>query len=312
MGSSARTATLVGLIASVSICSTTRADLIMPIEQDRQVSAFVIVPPCGGKDGAGDEAEGFGSYEGAVAAEIVCKDGFGVAAADQVSRIESAALAGIGSASSEAASEQHDVIHAISCTAYIVTFEVETEVDFAFEGVLSAGSANDPSLSAAHVRLTGPNDRVVFDHVVFPLPDGERRIEDIDEEGRLEPGVYRFRMVASAIIDNEVPPNLFAEAAFDFVLEIELPCPADLDDSGDVGFADLLAVLAAWGPCKGECTEDLDGSGSVDFAPRTVGAQPWYRVRDRSRAAGAARLRGSRAARRWRWTAPPAWPRGEG
>ena len=92
MGSSVRTLTVVGLIAGFSICSPTRADLITPVEQNRQVSAFVIVPPCGGKDGAGDEAEGFGPFEGTAAVELVCKDGLGVAAADQVSRIESAVL----------------------------------------------------------------------------------------------------------------------------------------------------------------------------------------------------------------------------
>lgn len=42
-------------------------------------------------------------------------------------------------------------------------------------------------------------------------------------------------------------------------------CPADLDGSGDVGFADLLAVLASWGACAG-CAADLDRSGDVGFA----------------------------------------------
>jgi hypothetical protein len=41
-------------------------------------------------------------------------------------------------------------------------------------------------------------------------------------------------------------------------------CPEDLDGSGAVGFADLLAVLAGWGPCAA-CPEDLDMSGEVDF-----------------------------------------------
>ena len=27
------------------------------------------------------------------------------------------------------------------------------------------------------------------------------------------------------------------------------PCPADIDDDGTVGITDLLALLAAWGPC---------------------------------------------------------------
>ncbi|NNF43228.1 MAG: hypothetical protein HKN62_09280 [Phycisphaerales bacterium] len=44
-------------------------------------------------------------------------------------------------------------------------------------------------------------------------------------------------------------------------------CPADFDGSGDVGFADLLALLSAWGPCDQGCGAlDLDGSGDVGFA----------------------------------------------
>jgi hypothetical protein len=43
------------------------------------------------------------------------------------------------------------------------------------------------------------------------------------------------------------------------------PCPADIDDTDDVGFSDLLAVLSAWGPCPG-CHEDIDGDGNVAFA----------------------------------------------
>jgi probable HAF family extracellular repeat protein len=41
-------------------------------------------------------------------------------------------------------------------------------------------------------------------------------------------------------------------------------CPADIDGSGDVDIPDLLALLAAWGPCPG-CPEDIDGDGVVDI-----------------------------------------------
>ena len=39
----------------------------------------------------------------------------------------------------------------------------------------------------------------------------------------------------------------------------------DLDTDGFVSTADLLALLAAWGPCppKGECPADLNGDGTV-------------------------------------------------
>ena len=44
-----------------------------------------------------------------------------------------------------------------------------------------------------------------------------------------------------------------------------IPCPWDLDGSGDVGVSDFLELLGAWGPCppKGACPADFDGSGEV-------------------------------------------------
>lgn len=41
------------------------------------------------------------------------------------------------------------------------------------------------------------------------------------------------------------------------------PDPADLDGDGVVGNDDLLALLAAWGPCDDDCPADLDGDGAV-------------------------------------------------
>jgi hypothetical protein len=40
---------------------------------------------------------------------------------------------------------------------------------------------------------------------------------------------------------------------------------ADVDGDGVVGFSDLLAVLAAWGPCPASCPADVDGNGDVGF-----------------------------------------------
>jgi len=42
------------------------------------------------------------------------------------------------------------------------------------------------------------------------------------------------------------------------------PCPEDVDGDRQVGFSDVLAVLAAWGPCEG-CPEDVDGDGDAGF-----------------------------------------------
>ena len=42
------------------------------------------------------------------------------------------------------------------------------------------------------------------------------------------------------------------------------PCPADVNGDTEVGFDDLVVVLADWGSCSG-CAADIDASGVVDF-----------------------------------------------
>ncbi|MHC5114037.1 MAG: hypothetical protein ACYTGP_06370 [Planctomycetota bacterium] len=44
------------------------------------------------------------------------------------------------------------------------------------------------------------------------------------------------------------------------------PCPWDLSNNGNVDFADILQVIANWGPCPPCCPWDLNGNGNVDFA----------------------------------------------
>ena len=39
----------------------------------------------------------------------------------------------------------------------------------------------------------------------------------------------------------------------------------DIDGDGQVGFSDLLQILAKWGDECGDCPEDLNGNGVVDF-----------------------------------------------
>jgi len=54
-----------------------------------------------------------------------------------------------------------------------------------------------------------------------------------------------------------------------FVWTLDLSIDGDINGDGVVDFADLLELLAAWGPCPaepGNCPADLDGSGEVDFS----------------------------------------------
>lgn len=52
------------------------------------------------------------------------------------------------------------------------------------------------------------------------------------------------------------------------------PCPWDIDGNGDVGFTDLTAVLANWGPCPG-CPADIDGNDDVGFTDLTAILANW-------------------------------------
>ena len=40
--------------------------------------------------------------------------------------------------------------------------------------------------------------------------------------------------------------------------------PTDINDDGTVDVNDLLALLAAWGPCDGSCPEDVNSDGTVN------------------------------------------------
>jgi T5SS/PEP-CTERM-associated repeat protein len=55
---------------------------------------------------------------------------------------------------------------------------------------------------------------------------------------------------------------------------LNLACPEDVDEDGTVGFGDLLAILAAWGPCL-ECPADLDGDGTVGFPDLLAVLSAW-------------------------------------
>lgn len=68
----------------------------------------------------------------------------------------------------------------------------------------------------------------------------------------------------------DAPNNSLTEAGIDALAILERGCPngADVNGDGTVDLADLLLVLAAWGPCENgvSCPGDADGDGSVGMA----------------------------------------------
>lgn len=65
--------------------------------------------------------------------------------------------------------------------------------------------------------------------------------------------------------------------SFLYAIDLAPPplAPGDLDGDGDVDFADVLTVIAAWGPCAGACPADLDGDGTVGFSDLLVLIANW-------------------------------------
>jgi predicted outer membrane repeat protein len=53
------------------------------------------------------------------------------------------------------------------------------------------------------------------------------------------------------------------------------PCPADLNNDGNVNAADLSTVLASWGACGKACPADIDGNGMVDAADLSAVLAAW-------------------------------------
>lgn len=61
------------------------------------------------------------------------------------------------------------------------------------------------------------------------------------------------------------PARGFGAIEIDALGDVPPLLPEDVNGDGTVGFADLVAVLGAWGPCTA-CPADIDNSGEVDFA----------------------------------------------
>ena len=248
------------------ICGAVSAQTIIPLDQQRSVNTFLIVPQCLDKTFDEDSAKGFGPFDGVVETLLGCDSGFGSGSASQQSQIGASSMTGSGSGTSEALGPVPDVIHAFGYSYFEVTFELPSASNFALDGLISAVSSKDQfPFAGASISLRDSDLQLIFNHLVESGPGGEPNSLIIEDVGMLVPGVYTLQAQAGSFIDNDVPPSLSGEASFDFTFEVAAACPWDLDDSGDVGVKDLLFLLGAWGPClpKEDCLADFDDSGDV-------------------------------------------------
>ena len=111
-----------------------------------------------------------------------------------------------------------------------------------------------PGTPGEEIRVGGPDLTEFLATTASPAPTlvVVRDTEDADHDGMWH---------AFAASEGDVPG---AAPRLEIVLAADSTCEGDVDGDGDVDFADLLEVLAWWGPC-GLCPADLDGNGTVNF-----------------------------------------------
>jgi hypothetical protein len=114
------------------------------------------------------------------------------------------------------------------------------------------------------VELVGnrPQWEVHVFRVADAFPDGAEAVRlrftasDNPNDSVVEGGVDRIRVLA-----------------FDCLADPSIP--ADVNGDAVVDLDDLVAVLAAFGPCPGPCPEDVDGDGSVGLADLIAVLDAW-------------------------------------
>ena len=264
-----RMACIVGVAVALGTAQQAEAEAIIPLDQDRNVYGFVIVPHCGGDATDSDEAIGFGPFDGAAEAVWGCSLAGATALASQQSGIGVSSLTAAGTSYSEASAGVPDIIHAIAVSFFEVTFELPSPGSFLLAGVIGATNSDDPEVGAfAAVRLTfAPGNKTVFEHTLTSGP-GKPASAVIEEAGLLEAGVYTFRAQAATIVDNDVPPSRLAEASFDLAFEV---ATGDLDGDGDVDLDDFdefpVCFTGPGGGAPPPChTFDFDFDNDVDLA----------------------------------------------
>ncbi len=262
-----RMACIVGVAVALGTAQQAEAEAIIPIEQDRHVNGFVIVPHCGGDADDSDEADGFEPFAGAAEAVLGCSLAGAAALAGQQSEIGASSLTAAGTSYSEASAGVSDVIHAIAGSFFEVTFELPLPSTFLLGAVIGAETAEDPEVGAfAEVRLTGGNE-TIFEHSLNAGPD-QPPSEEIEESGMLDAGVYTFRAQAATLIDNDVPPSRLAEASFDLAFDV---ASGDIDGDADVDLDDFggfpVCLTGPGGGAPPPChLFDFDFDNDVDLA----------------------------------------------
>src|SRR5262245_57357096 len=254
------------LATAVFISNFASAATIVPTNQQRSVSAFVIVPLCPPGTMSDDElAVGFQPFNGMAQAERTCDLAHGAAMADQQSFINPATLEASGSTDCDVSATDSTIIHAIPGSLFDVTFTLASPVRYSIQGTLTASGALPVVASHSRVRLTTAAFQLIVEQIVTPNRDGSTNTQPVQIDGTLVPGAYRLIVECTSAVDSTVPPSGTGHSAYDVIAKLQRPGDANLD--GSVNTGDILAVINSWGmcpqPCPPSCDADMSPTGSA-------------------------------------------------
>ena len=254
--------------SGIEIVAATGGQPILPVDQLRIVNSFVIVRQCGGDAFENDQAKSFDPFDSTVESAVGCSLAGGLASAGQQSEIADTSMTAFGSTYSEASAGVQNVIHALASSYFQVTFELPSTSIFALDGLLSIDATGDVIGAFAQIRLTTAGGDPILEHTLSLGPGGKPETLTIDETGSLTPGFYVLEVQASTGIDNDVPPSLVAEAAYEMLFSV---ATGDSDGDADVDitdFAELVGCLTGPdGTTPINCSLfDFDFDGDVDLA----------------------------------------------
>ncbi len=248
-----------GLPAALALGVPGLADTIVPVGQDRFTSV-VLQTDCSGQTSGGDAAQEFEPFASSVEITQGCPEipVIAIAAANQNSSIGGTSMTAFGNAWYFAQSPGSVFVSAVS--NFSVTFELQRASRFELVGGL-LGDGLVPGMEA-QLELSALEGPTLFSSSLSgPFPPGEPAQQGVSEVLALDPGVYMLH--ARALAANAVDigdPAFAAESAFNLTVNVSVLGDVNGDEAIDI--VDLLALLAAWGPCD-DCPEDLDGDGTV-------------------------------------------------
>ena len=192
---------------------------------------------------------------------------------DPIAREDSGALAPVGAAHAQS----YRVLTREHVTGdVIVTVTAAGDLEQLFE--LLTVSFDDTVLG--NVMQTAPSCAEAIDSITIPMATWNAQVDfnaamELTIVGNGAVGAEECAEPTWARLTLEIPRVNPRDTDGDRIPDACHDCPGDLDQNGMVDFADLVAVLASWGPCNG-CPGDLDGDANVGFnrcrrAPRRLG-----------------------------------------